>query len=658
MPSNLSYRSKKPSLFSKILGSIFDRHAAKVSNNKAPSNALTAPNLVATFSVLVAGQRHEPLSEASAQFEQIQYKLQSLLQTLSNLFIKTVAASDLPYDYSPDCANPVMRIVTDAATDTDRMVHKSAKALGIPAWLLCQTTDLTSASSLVDFKNVIVFENSEDQFDRQINLSVRDELALSASDIVILVWDGDASRRRTDGIVQILRNAVLVGRPVIWIDNEAITRIITSSALCENIKIMLSTNALDPYKLKEFFTPLTDRNLGLLVNLIVDPIKAHHKHELAGTAIGDLKAYFRPCFPLHFINRFAGRIDKVITAILIGSSLRGALKKDSTLTWYGVQPSDLDGRGAFLKEPKSLKDRFEWSDRLANIAAGFHRDLTWLLYLFAALAVFSAIAGSVKLWPGGNSALWALIELGLICSISALVLISRKMRWHSEWLSNRFLAEQLRYTRAGLPFAAFQKPSILSPFRVEKTCDGELQIQLESAEQWILRRQLIEIALPEGNTPEPFNYDKHRIEAALYIREILQGQIQYHRAAHHRYHKLTHKLHRLTTSFFIVTFVAVVSHLFWHPEWLLLFTGALPAFAAAIHGVITQNELRQLELLSSSMVRELSNIADLIDEALMSTDSAQWLRLRSLAARATSAMSNVSEEWHDLIREREATLPA
>ena len=622
------------------------------------SQNLAVPELRPCFATLVIGPSQARLPKDSTALSNIEEKLEKLIGSLNEMFRLRSQSSQIPYKASERKNSSVMRVVTGLCTGTGTIARNAGKKLNLPTWVLCENREFEALADTEDKNNFLIFDDNLIQYRSAQRISAKNELAISASDLILLIWDGEASSLKNQDADEILRHAILAGRPIIWMNYEANSFILQKEAWQENVKVALSTDALTPLQIRSFFAPATDSSLDQVIDLIVDPVAAQQKYLSNYHSVKFLKNYFFETSYSQFFSKFAGRLDKLITAAFTGASVRVALTSDATHSWYGVEPRDLKGFGAFIKEPQSLKERFNWSDRIANIAAGFHRDLTWVLYLFAALAVFSAIAGSIKLWPGGNSIFWSLFELLLISAIAALVLISRRAKWHSKWLSHRFLAEQLRYARAGLPFAVFQKPLVLSPYKVERDSRGELKIHLRSAEQWILQRQLIEVALPEANSPGAFHFSRHAVEATLYLQKILDGQIKYHQASHRKYHKLAHKLHTLTSIFFAITFAAVISHLFWHPEWLLLFTGALPAFAAAIHGIITQNELRKLDLLSSAMARELKNISEAIDEALKERDSTQWLRLRGLAAKAIGAMSNVSEEWHDLIREREATLPA
>ena len=115
--------------------------------------------------------------------------------------------------------------------------------------------------------------------------------------------------------------------------------------------------------------------------------------------------------------------------------------------------------------------------------------------------------------------------------------------------------------------------------------------------------------------------------------------------------------------------VAVVAHFvaahflvpgFLHeaPPWLLLFTAAAPAFAAALHGTGTRLGIVHRTALSAEAELELARI----DQALTALIEAQpptadWREVRRLAFAATDAMGRENTSWHGLVRRYRDELP-
>ena len=77
--------------------------------------------------------------------------------------------------------------------------------------------------------------------------------------------------------------------------------------------------------------------------------------------------------------------------------------------------------------------------------------------MLATLAVFAAVAGAIQLWVGDHSAFWAVLELISISLVITLLWQAKDQQWHSNWTGNRFVAEQLRYARMGMPLLAVAK---------------------------------------------------------------------------------------------------------------------------------------------------------------------------------------------------------
>jgi hypothetical protein len=103
----------------------------------------------------------------------------------------------------------------------------------------------------------------------------------------------------------------------------------------------------------------------------------------------------------------------------------------------------------------------------------------------------------------------------------------------------------------------------------------------------------------------------------------------------------------------------VVAHFFLHhAPWLILFTAAAPAFAAALHGTGTRLGIVHRTALSAEMERELARI----DESLTGMidagpPAANWRDVRRLAAAATETMGRENTSWHGLVRRYRDELP-
>jgi hypothetical protein len=222
------------------------------------------------------------------------------------------------------------------------------------------------------------------------------------------------------------------------------------------------------------------------------------------------------------------------------------------------------------------------------------------------------------------------------------------------------LAEELRCLRLGYPFIAAPTSCTQVPRRSDALSAGQVQWVLEGAEQWGLRRSVVASGLPSLRDGRPFIAHERFRESKRYLLGVLSGQADYHRHNAATHHHMSHRLHRLTGLAFALTGLAVLAHFFVHAEMLLLFTAALPAFAASVHGLVSSNEMERVATMSEEACVRLQHVLRGIERLEERSDSPWliWLRLRQLACEGMAAMSEVNGQWQDLLKHRETTLPA
>jgi hypothetical protein len=346
---------------------------------------------------------------------------------------------------------------------------------------------------------------------------------------------------------------------------------------------------------------------------------------------------------------------------------------------WALQPAPA-GRSAYQRiRPDShrhpivepgLESFFNWSDAQAQAFSTRHRDDIWMIYYAAAFAVFCAVAGTLKLWPANQSGLlmiWAVSEFVLLRFIVAHVLKARYNDWHGHWMSYRLIAEQLRYLRIGYPTLVLPKVFMQPCWSVHEQ-QGQRQIQLLSAEIWLLQRILIAEGLPRSRDRQRVYQLTDHTEAALeYLQEILQEHRQYFSRSFHNLHRDHIYLHRLAFGLFAITFVAVTVHFFVSISWILIFTAFFPAWGAAIHGILTHNEVVRMSAMAGSVWSKLTTLeeaADLYAGSLsqpVGTASEYWHRtreLRDLVQVLTRVLSDENQHWRTLLQHNHPDLPA
>ena len=411
--------------------------------------------------------------------------------------------------------------------------------------------------------------------------------------------------------------------------------------------------------IKSLFVDYDTRLLKDEIRFIANPLHSVSLKSCREPSLRALHQYFSDKEVSKFSQRFAGRLDKAFTGLINFKGLGKALFSSASGSWYGVNVSeDLIAVESHIKEPDNLRERFTWSDQLANVTAGYHRDVTWLLYSLSTLAVFSAVAGVIEL---GHlpSWFWPITELVSIIAILLSYGLSARLNLHGKWLFHRFIAEQLRYTRLGLPLLTFQEP-LLAPFRKVSGDKSAARISLISAETWLFKRSVVASGLPHLVNNSVYQPDKICKFLNVYVGGVINDQHKYHHDTYKTLHKLEHRLHGLTKWAFVSTGIAVLGHFVIHAQWLLIFTAALPAFAAAIHGIITMNEMGRVSHLSKHTYQQLEHLAESMArlDQLNLDDARYFVQLRNITHESASVMSNVNRQWQDLIEFQSTSLPA
>ncbi|TVP88127.1 MAG: hypothetical protein EA348_11535 [Pseudomonadaceae bacterium] len=352
---------------------------------------------------------------------------------------------------------------------------------------------------------------------------------------------------------------------------------------------------------------------------------------------------------------------------LDAKALLAALRPDPAM------PSQLTAAGYLPVDETSLNASFQRADRIARLYARRRRDHSWAIFVAAALAVFCAVAGSLALWPAsltGFWLFWGICEFILLRYIIGHVLQSRYRDWHGHWMRYRFIAEQLRYLQIGYPLLvlpqAFQRPSW-----TVHTGDDEARCELVSAELWLLQRLLIAAGPPRpvaessNDNIRHYSLTEHNALALRYFHAALEEHRDYFAHSYQRLHQDHELLHRLAMLLFSTTFVAVTVHFFVNINWILLFTAFLPAWGAAIHGILTQNELVRMSAMAGSVWQQLETLhaACSLHARTMhahSKDYSRWEQthdLRQLVQKLTQILSNENQHWRTLLQHKDPELP-
>ena len=356
-----------------------------------------------------------------------------------------------------------------------------------------------------------------------------------------------------------------------------------------------------------------------------------------------------------------GRLEQAIWSCspTIGSDARKAASKraasacEDALAGDGGQvPTFAPGSWPELAPDRSACDQsskivacFDALDRSALYGSHIHRDFIWLEHLLAAFAVFAAVAGHV--W---HADAWGFAELVMLALVALLVVVARSTDLQDRWTACRLAAEQLRIARMALPLFALP-PALITDDR-SPTGDG----RSSKGAEWgaLALAEAKRIARDQG-LPQ-LDPALSPAQAADWLRLIVDDQILYHQSNHRKLERAELRLRRSAQAIFLVAVVSVIAHFRFEFDWLLLFTAAGPAFAAALHGAGTRLGIVHRAALSIDAERELALIAGALDRVRMSplaTVEQSWREVRRLAGAAAEAMGRENTSWHGLVRRYE-----
>ena len=638
------------------------RVAASASGSRPESGAMMAPKLEPKFAVLVAGaEQGERLSDPVARAK-VKSSLADLLVQARDIFEGAWREAPVLYGSSVD-RSAELSILAGRNGEIDRIVYEIAQDKQFQLSIIdVVSEDIVNLSgqNLSKLRELFICSTSSDH-NKFVLSEICNDTARAASDLLIVVWNGNVESKECLPIINMLKNSILNFHPAIWINLDGVVNYLRLDAIDGAILRAIRAGITEVQMLKNLFGPPKGNELQSFILMAVDPISANRTGLIADHEIDKLKAHFSTPEIRSKMLSYAGRLDAIFTAPFAGKAFVEAAKKNLTQPYYGAADNQIQIYSSSVRQPEQMRSAFNWFDVKSNISAGLHRDSIWLVYLFSALSVFCAIFGSLHLWPDYHGDFWPIFEISLISGILLIFYIAKIQKNHNSWVSRRFIAEQLRYLRAGMIFVSFQDPVTTSPYRLSLTGKGIHRITLQSMEQWILRRIFIAEGMPrlsQGGAPMVIGQPLPQIK--MYLEHFIAEQMKYHAQKSKQCHQVGHAIHRATVVAFTLTALSAAAHLVVHFQWLLIFTAGLPSVAAALHGIATQNEFRRLELMSKAVADSLSEALSAIEHIRFDSDngSAAWLGLRTIAHDAFAVMSSVNQDWRALIKERTETLPS
>ena len=474
--------------------------------------------------------------------------------------------------------------------------------------------------------------------------SIWNEVAFGYTDILLVVWDGVTI---DDEVVPLLLSAALAMKPVIWIDVTGVVRVLQRELLTKAQRHILQCPSPPIQSLVSCFSSsIALQNPAQFFQAITDPVSLLDSSAHQRSATGKSRAGTVHKFMMALVQ---GRFKKAFSAVAASpiSAYRG--------------PAWDESEGIVASTPV-LDEQFDRADIAASISAGKHRSAAWISSLASTTAVFAAVAGAINLWSSQHGAFWALLELGLVALVVSVLWRAKNMQWHHTWIGNRFVAEQLRYTRMGLPLLAVTKSLSEPSLCVLPGSNSQASLAVLSEDLRLVQQTIVRMGLPSTSKGGVYIASDSEMLPKLrdYVLAVVRDQVAYHHRIHDEQHKVHHILHQLSLVLFTLTVAAIAGHFLLHADWLLIFTAFFPALAAGIHGLTTALEISRLADQSKTTAEHLHELSEAIQNVLNVGQSPwkNWLQLRYLTLRSAEIMSDENSQWQKLVTHQKPKLPA
>jgi len=288
-----------------------------------------------------------------------------------------------------------------------------------------------------------------------------------------------------------------------------------------------------------------------------------------------------------------------------------------------------------------------------------YRSGFWSIYVLSAIAVLCAVMPLALGWDSRSHALhpyaglWAIAEVCMIATVSAIYWRGHRSDWQGQWLRTRTTAELTWYLPLVAPLVDFaDEPGEGSWYRrvfdPGQHLPGTDEVAVLCERNEALARQLLETAWSDPGFVS--SYCRWSID-------ILRDQRHYHHRVAAKQHALLHRVHRVNGWLFGLTALGAMMHLWVHTLWLSLVTTFFPALGASLHGALAQSESYRLGAASERLVNDLQGaiqrIQSAFDAAIAERAENASAGVESIKASVEAAIALILEEhqdWQMLVR--------
>jgi hypothetical protein len=313
--------------------------------------------------------------------------------------------------------------------------------------------------------------------------------------------------------------------------------------------------------------------------------------------------------------------------------------------WEPLQPARLSNPPQRL-EPVITAIETEhrrFDQRAVRFGNRYHSGF-WAIYLLSALAVLCAV---LPLALGWDARAWAVGEVIIIGTVSAIYWWGHRRDWQGAWLRARTTAELTWYLPLLTPLLDFSKPADEANWYVRAFDPGQ---QLRTVDDFAALCARIE-PLAREQVANAWADTAFVASYAQWALDILELQRRQHHEIAATQHALLHRVRSINASLFGLTALAAILYLVIHALWLTLVTALFPALGASLHGALAQSEAYRLGTTSERLTRELEGASRNIQTAVTGrTTGDDAIALKAAIEAALALILEEHPDWGLFVR--------
>lgn len=282
-----------------------------------------------------------------------------------------------------------------------------------------------------------------------------------------------------------------------------------------------------------------------------------------------------------------------------------------------------------------------------------YRSGFWAIYLLSALAVLSAMLPLALGWDTSRlrlhtfAGVWALNEVLMIGTVTAIYWLGHRRDWQGQWLRARTTAELTGYLPMLAPLLDYSVPATEPNWYLRVFDPGTHLRDADDVSALCARYEPLARELQATACSDPGFLSAY----GEWSIEILEQQRHYHHGNALKQHALLHRVQLLNGTLFGLTAIGALLHLVIHSLWLSLVTTFFPALGASLHGALAQSETYRVGATSERLVVELGAAIERIRAALEQRDSAGGTaKAKGAIKAAISLLLEEHQNWHLLVR--------